>query len=232
MLARHDEAERVREINRAGAELARRAFGDGEGFVLGDIGPFGGLMEPYGDIPESQVATAFTEQAQALVEGGVDGILIETQTSLEELALGIRAARSAGAACIIGSMAFDKMQESEEVRTMMGVSPEQAAEFMADAGCDVVALNCGTGVDMNLAADTARRYRSACALPVMAKPNAGLPVVENMKVVYRESPEQMASGVPSLLDAGVRVIGGCCGSTPEHIRKIREVVDREIRARS
>jgi 5-methyltetrahydrofolate--homocysteine methyltransferase len=190
------------------------------------------LMEPYGEISDSEVKQAFAEQAQALVEGGVDGIIIETQTSLEEFALGIEAARLAGAACVIGSMAFDKMQDSGEVRTMMGVSPEQAAALMEEAGCDVVALNCGTGVDMKLAADTTVRYRSVCALPVMAKPNAGLPVVENMKVVYRETAEQMASGVPRLLAVGARVIGGCCGSTPEHIRKIREVVDREIRARA
>lgn len=226
MLERHDEGARVRDINRAAAEIARRAFGDRTGFVLGDIGPFGGLLEPYGDIPEAAVAKAFTEQAEALVAGGVDAILIETQTSLEELGLAIEAAKAAGAPAVIGSMAFDKMQEGDEVRTMMGTSPEQAAEFMAEAGIDVLALNCGTGIDMRLAADTARRYRSVSGLPMMAQPNAGLPVLENLKVVYKETPEEMAEGLPALLEAGARIIGGCCGSTPAHIRKFREVLDR------
>jgi 5-methyltetrahydrofolate--homocysteine methyltransferase len=226
MLERHDEGPRVREINRAAASIARRAFGGKEGFVLGDIGPFGGLMEPYGDIPESLVKEAFAEQAAALVSGGVDAIIIETQTALEELGIAIAAAKAAGAPAIIGSMAFDRMQEGTEVRTMMGTSPERAAEFMKDAGCDIVALNCGTGIDMRLAVDIARRYRSVCGLPIMAQPNAGLPVLENMKVVYKETPEEMVRGLEDLLEAGVRIVGGCCGSTPAHIRKFREVLDR------
>ena len=127
MLERHYEEGRVREINRAAAQIARQAFGNREGYVLGDIGPFGGLMEPYGEIPAALVAKAFAEQAEALVSGGVDAIIIETQTALEELGIAIAAAKAAGAPAVIGSMAFDKMQEGDEVRTMMGTSPEQAA---------------------------------------------------------------------------------------------------------
>jgi 5-methyltetrahydrofolate--homocysteine methyltransferase len=179
MLERHDEEARVREINRAAAEIARRAFAGKEGWVLGDIGPFGGLMEPYGEIPAARVEEAFAEQAESLVSGGVDAIIIETQTALEELGIAIAAAKAAGAPAVIGSMAFDKMQSGDEVRTMMGTSPEQAAEFMAEAGCDIVALNCGTGIDVRLAVDIAKRYRSVCNLPIMAQPNAGLPVLEN-----------------------------------------------------
>jgi 5-methyltetrahydrofolate--homocysteine methyltransferase len=225
MLERHDEAARVAAINRAGAAIAREAFAGKEGFVLGDIGPFGGLLEPYGEIPESRVADAFSEQAEALVSGGVDGIIIETQTALEELAIGIRAAKDAGATCVIGSMAFDKMLESDDVRTMMGTSPERAAEFMVESGADIVALNCGTGVDMRLAAETVKLYRQTCTLPIMAQPNAGLPVLENMKVVYKETPDEMAEGVAELVEAGARILGGCCGSTPDHIRRFREVLD-------
>jgi 5-methyltetrahydrofolate--homocysteine methyltransferase len=226
MLERHDEGPRVREINRAAAAIARRAFGGKEGWVLGDIGPFGGLMEPYGEIPRAHVEKAFAEQAEALVSGQVDAIIIETQTALEEIGIAIAASKAAGAPAVIGSMAFDRMQEGNEVRTMMGTSPEQAAEFMAEAGCDIVALNCGTGIDMRLAVDIAKRYRSVCGLPIMAQPNAGLPVLENMKVVYKETPEEMAEGLEELLEAGVRIVGGCCGSTPAHIRKFREVLDR------
>ena len=225
MLDRHDEGARTVEINHAGARIARQAFGDKEGWVLGDIGPFGGLMEPYGDIEVALVEKAFAEQALALVEGGVDAIIVETQTSLDELGIAIQAAKAAGAKCVIGSMAFDKMHSGDEVRTMMGTSPEMAAEFMVENGCDILALNCGTGIDMWFAADTARRYRSISGLPIMAQPNAGLPTLENMKVVYRETPEEMAEGISDLLAAGARIIGGCCGSTPAHIRKFREVLN-------
>jgi 5-methyltetrahydrofolate--homocysteine methyltransferase len=214
MLERHGEGQRVAAINRAGAQLARQAFEGAAGFVLGDIGPFGGLMEPYGEIPVQRVEQAFREQARALVEGGVDAIIIETQTALEELALAIEAAREAGAPLVIGSLAFDKMLDEDLVRTMMG-----------DWGVDILGLNCGTGVDMARAADVVRRYRSVSGLPVMAQPNAGQPVLENMQVVYKETPEQMAAGMPALLAAGARIVGGCCGSTPAHLRLMRERLD-------
>ena len=193
--------------------------------MLGDIGPFGGLMEPYGDIAPAEVERAFREQARALVEGGADGIIVETQTAFEELEIAIAAAREAGAAVVIGSIAFDKMVEEDDVRTMMGVSPEQAAEFMVRHGCDVAALNCGTGVDMAMAARIVARYRASCGLPVMAQPNAGQPVLEDTKVVYKETPEQMGAGLPALLAAGPRIVGGCCGSTPDHIRRFRQILD-------
>jgi 5-methyltetrahydrofolate--homocysteine methyltransferase len=225
MLDRHGEGERTVEINRAAVRIAREALG-GRGYVLGDIGPFGGLMEPYGEIAPAAVERAFREQAGALVDGGADGIIIETQTAFEELAIGIEAARQAGAAVVIGSIAFDRMVEEDDVRTMMGISPEQAAEFMAERGCDVAALNCGTGIDMAMAARIVARYRASAGLPVMVQPNAGQPVLEDMKVVYKETPEEMAAGLPALLEAGPRVVGGCCGSTPAHIRRFREILDR------
>jgi 5-methyltetrahydrofolate--homocysteine methyltransferase len=229
MLERHGEQDRTTAINRAGVAIAREAFGerpvDRPGFVLGDIGPFGGLMEPYGDVAVERVEEAFGEQAEALVAAGADAIIVETQTSLEELGIALAAARAAGAPCVIASMAFDEMRESDEVRTMMGVSPEMAAEFMVENGADVLALNCGTGIDMVKAADTARRYRSVSGLPIMAQPNAGFPELVEMKVVYRQTPEEMAAGLGDLLAAGARIVGGCCGSTPEHIRLFRRLLD-------
>jgi 5-methyltetrahydrofolate--homocysteine methyltransferase len=229
MLERHGEGDRVAAINEAGARLAREAFdsvrGSKRGFVIGDIGPFGGLMEPYGEIARADVERAFREQAQALVAGGVDAIIVETQTALEELELAIAAAREAGASAVIGSLAFDKMLDYDEVRTMMGVAPEQAAEFLAERGVEIAALNCGTGVDMRMAADVVRRYRSVAGLPVMAQPNAGQPKLVEMKVVYDETPEQMVGGLDGLLDAGARIVGACCGSTPAHIREFRIALD-------
>jgi 5-methyltetrahydrofolate--homocysteine methyltransferase len=229
MMARHDRADRTEAINRAAVAIAREAFGNRSGFVLGDIGPFGGLMEPYGDIARSEVETAFREQARALVEAGADAIIVETQTALEELELAVAAAKEAGAPAVIGSIAFDKMLDQDDVRTMMGVSPEGAAEFMAERGVDIVALNCGTGIDMVMAATIVRRYRATVGLPVMAQPNAGQPVLQNFKVIYQETPEEMARGLPELLDAGVAIVGGCCGSTPAHIQRFRQILDaREV----
>lgn len=224
MLDRHGEGDRTVDINRAAAAIAREALG-GRGYVLGDIGPFGGLMQPYGDIARTDVERAFREQSRALVDGGVDGIIIETQTALEELEVAIAAARDAGARVVVGSVAFDRMFDQDDVRTMMGVSPEQAAEFMVAHGCDVAGLNCGTGVDVRMAAQVVRRYRQVSDLPVMAQPNAGAPVLEDMQVLYRQSPEEMASELPALLAAGPRIVGGCCGSTPAHIRRFREILD-------
>jgi 5-methyltetrahydrofolate--homocysteine methyltransferase len=224
MLDRHGEGDRTADINRASVAIARAALG-GRGYVLGDMGPFGGLMEPYGDIARAVVEQAFREQARALVEGGADGIIIETQTAFEELEIAIAAAREAGAKVVVASMAFDRMADEDDVRTMMGISPEQAAQFMVDHGCDIAGLNCGTGVDVRMAANIVRRFRATCGLPVMAQPNAGAPVLEDMQVLYKQSAVEMAAELPELLAAGPRIVGGCCGSTPAHIRRFREILD-------
>jgi len=229
MLDRHSKGGQALEINRAAVGIARAAFGGREGYVIGDIGPFGGLMEPYGDFSESEVRDALNEQARALVEAGADAIIIETQTSLEELLLGIRAAQEAGAQAIIGSMAYDVTLDGSTFRTMMGVDPERAAEFIEEHGGNMVALNCGTGMDMERARQAVLRYKQVTDLPVMVQPNAGQPKLVDMKVVYDEAPEQMAQGVVPLLRAGVSVIGACCGSTPEHIRAFRQAMDEYLK---
>jgi len=231
MLNRHGNADKVVEINKAAVEITRQAFGDREGYVIGDIGPFGGLMEPYGDFTESQVREAFDEQAQALVDGGADAIIIETQTSLEELGLAISAAKKAGAACVIGSMAYDVTLDGSTFRTMMGIDPERAAEFMAENGADIVALNCGTRMDMDRAKEAIERYKAVTALPLMAQPNSGQPRLVNMKVVYDQMPAQMAEGVVPMLESGVNILGACCGSTPDHIRAFRQSIDSYLGAK-
>jgi 5-methyltetrahydrofolate--homocysteine methyltransferase len=231
MLTRHSEANHVVEVNKAGVEIARQAFGDKEGYVLGDIGPFGGLLEPFGDFTVSQVRSAFEEQAGALVDAGADAVIIETQTSLEELLIGIEASQAAGAKCIIGSMAYDVTLDGSTFRTMMGIEPERAAEFMEEHGAHIVALNCGTGMEMERARDAVERYKKATSLPVMVQPNAGKPQLINMKVVYDETPEQMVKGLIPVLQAGANIVGSCCGSTPEHIRAFRKVMDEFIEGR-
>jgi 5-methyltetrahydrofolate--homocysteine methyltransferase len=236
MLTRHGELDHVVEINKAGVEIARKAFGgkaldENSGYVLGDIGPFGGLMVPFGEFTEAQVQAAFEEQAGALVDGGADAIIIETQTGLEELGIAINAAKTAGAKCIIGSMAYDVTLDGTTFRTMMGIDPERAAEFMEEHGAHIVALNCGTGMEMERARMAVGRYKSVTSLPVMVQPNAGKPRLENMKVIYDESPEQMVKGLPALLETGVNIVGACCGSSPDHIRAFRPIMDAYLKSK-
>lgn len=225
MLRRHGHENELAAINREGARITRAAFGGRPGFVLGDIGPLGAILEPYGDLTIDEARSALEEQAAALVSAGVDAIIIETQTSLEELGIAIDAAKAAHAPCIIGSLAYDLSNDGTFYKTMMGVSPEDAAEFMTERGAQIVALNCGTGMDMHGAAMVARLYREHSDLPIMVQPNAGLPVLENLKAVYKQLPADMAKAVPEALEAGVAIIGSCCGSTPEHTRAIRQAVD-------
>lgn len=225
MLGRHGHAAELAEINVAGARIAREAFGGRAGYVLGDIGPLGALLEPYGELTNEAAQSALEEQAVALVRAGVDAIIIETQTGLEELGLAIDAAKAAGAPSIIASLAYDLSMDGTFYKTMMGVAPEDAAEFATERGAHIVALNCGTGMDMVGAAKVARLYRERTALPIMVQPNAGLPVLENLKAVYKQLPADMARAVPEALAADVAIVGSCCGSTPEHTRAIRGAVD-------
>lgn len=225
MLKRHGVADDLAEINAAAARIAREAFGGREGYVLGDMGPLGAILEPYGDLPYDEAVDALTEQALALVRAGVDAIIIETQTGLEEVAAGIEAALAAHAPCIIASLAYDLSMDGTFYKTMMGVSPEAAAEFIEEKGAHIVALNCGTGMDMAGATLVTEIYRETTNLPVMIQPNAGLPVLENMKAVYKQPPEETAAEVPAALAAGASIIGSCCGSTPDHTRAIRAKVD-------
>ena len=213
-LHRHSHADDVAGINRAAVQIARQAFDGRTGFVIGNIGPFGGLMEPYGEFTEEQVREAFDEQAAALIEAGADAIIIETQTSLEELRLGLEAANKAGSPCVIGSLAYNVTPDGSAFLTSMGISPEQAAEFMEEQGADIVGLNCGTGMDMARALQAVLRYRQFTVLPVMVQPNAN-----------HETPQQMAGGVAPLLSAGAVIVGACCGSTPDHIRAFRVAID-------
>jgi 5-methyltetrahydrofolate--homocysteine methyltransferase len=232
MLRRHGHEPDLIEINRAGARIAREAFGGRSGFVLGDVGPLGALLEPYGDLSAESAYAALEEQSRALVEAGVDAIIIETQTSLEELGIAIDAAKAANAPCIIASLAYDLSMDGTFYKTMMGVSPEQAAEFVEEKGAHIVALNCGTGMDMKGAAIVTRLYREHSSLPVMVQPNAGLPILENLKAVYKQLPEDTARAVPEVLAAGAGIVGSCCGSTPEHTRAIRRQVDALTRPAS
>jgi 5-methyltetrahydrofolate--homocysteine methyltransferase len=218
-LDRHGAGERARELNRAGAALVRSVAGDAR-WVLGDMGPMGGFLEPLGEHQPDAVEAAFREQAEALLEGGADGILIETMTALEELRLAVRAARAVGASFVLASLAFDATRVGP--RTMMGVSPEAAAAAALDEGADALGANCGTGLDLAGYADILRRFRAAAPGAVLlCRPNAGTPRLRGEAIVYDMTPGELARDVGLLTDAGAAIVGGCCGTTPAHIAALR-----------
>lgn len=222
-LARHGEEGRAGELARAAAELARAAAGPHR-WVLGDIGPFGGFLAPLGEADPDAVEASFREQAAALLAGGADGVLVETMSALEEVALAVRAARAAGAPVVIVSLAFDAT--SVGPRTMMGVSPEAAAAAALELGADAVGANCGSHLALDGYADVLRRLGAAApGLPLLCRPNAGTPRLEHGDVIYPLTPERMASECALLVDAGARIIGGCCGTTPAHIAALRTALE-------
>jgi 5-methyltetrahydrofolate--homocysteine methyltransferase len=212
VLSRYELESKVREIAAAGARIARAAMGD-RGWVLGDVGPCGGFLEPLGEITEDDLAASLREQIGGLLGGGVDAIILETRTALDELDLGIRVARELGAPCVIASMAYDKMKDGG-YRTMMGVTPEETVEAAKSA--DVLAANCGTGLLPLDFAAIARRYRAASDKPIMLQPNAGQPRLEGTEVIYPVSPAQIAPELIAL-SREAQVVGACCGSSPAHI---------------
>jgi 5-methyltetrahydrofolate--homocysteine methyltransferase len=215
VLGRYGLADRVVAVNRAAAIAAKRAAGEAV-CVLGDIGPCGGFIRPLGDVDAGELEAEFTAQAGALLEGGADGIIIETMSALDELRVAIRAARAAKAPFIVASMAFDVVPNGN-IRTMMGVSPEQAANAGADEGADVVGANCGTRIT---AADFERvtaAFRQTTDRPIMIQSNAGSPELVDGRAVYRLTPDEFADGMRAVVTAGANIVGGCCGTTPAHI---------------
>jgi 5-methyltetrahydrofolate--homocysteine methyltransferase len=215
VLGRYGLADRVVAVNRAAAIAARRAAGEAV-CVLGDIGPCGGFIRPLGDVDPAELETEFTAQAGALLEGGADGIIIETMSALDELRIAIRAARIAKAPFIVASMAFDRVPNGN-LRTMMGVSPEQAAKAAVDEGADIVGANCGTHMTAADFERVAAAFRVTTDRPIMIQSNAGSPELVDGHAVYRLSPEAFADGMKGVAAAGANIVGGCCGTTPAHI---------------
>lgn len=205
--------DQVHEINLTAARLAREVAGD-EVLVLGDIGPTGQLMEPLGTLTYDDAVSAFAQQAAALAEGGVDAILIETMSDLGEAKAAVEGARRVTELPILVTMSFDT-----HGRTMMGVKPVDAAKELLALGVDVVGANCGRTLSENL--EAIRQMREAMPeATLMAKPNAGLPRMEGSESVYDVTPEVMADYARKFADLNVKIFGGCCGSTRDHIRAV------------
>ena len=221
-LARSGQAERAAQINRRGAELSRAAAGD-RALVFASIGPTGEFLEPLGTLSVQEAVAAFAQQAAALADGGADGLVIETMMDLGEAKAALAGARQgAPDLTVVVCMSFNSGPAG--FATIMGVKPEQAAEELDRAGADAVGTNCGSGIaDLT---EVARLMRQVTGRPLWVKPNAGLPELVDGETVYRETPEQMASHFAALIRAGANVIGGCCGTTPEHIRLLAAERDK------
>jgi len=230
-LAAYGLADRAEDVNRAAVTAARRAVaaarahagGRRAAWVAGSCGPTGRLLEPYGDTRPDEMSESFTRQLRALVEAGVDAISVETMTDLTEAVLAVRAAKLVAPRIpVFAAMTFDATPRG--FFTIMGVDVARAAAGLAAAGADVVGSNCGNGIETMVA--IARAFATLGARPLIVQANAGLPRLEGDAAIYPETPEFMASHAAALIAAGARVIGGCCGTTPEHIRALRHAVDR------
>ncbi len=220
-LTRHGHADKVARINLAGAGLARTAAGDDK-YVLGDIGPCGDFLEPLGNVKSDELKEAFADQAKALADGGVDGLIIETMTAIEEITVAIEAVKSVSDLPIFASLAYDPAGEG--FKTMMGIGPETAVAKLVPLEIAAIGLNCGT-LDMAGYVKLAQVYADvigAESIALLAEPNAGRPELVDGKAVYNLSPEDFAAACGQICAAGAKIIGGCCGTTPNHIKAMAQ----------
>ncbi len=210
---------RTAEINEAAARISKQAAGD-QAWVIASIGPTGKLLVME-DVTEQELYDAFKVQAMALEKGGADAVCIETMSAIDEAVLAIKATKENTKLEIICTFSFE-LTQSGEYRTMMGVSPAAAATACVAAGADIVGTNCGNGIERMI--EIVREMRAACPVtPILVHANAGLPKSVNGVDVFPETPEDMACQVPALVKAGANIVGGCCGSTPAHIKAMAQV---------
>ena len=209
---------RVSELNEKAAQCSRRAAGT-DVYVLGSVGPTGRMLIT-GEVTEDDLFGAFSEQAKALERGGADVILVETMSDLQEAIIAVEAVKDATNCEIICTMTFEQTVDNE-YKTMMGIAPAQMVTALRDSGVSFLGSNCGNGIkQMTPIVKEIRSLESG--MPVVIHANAGMPVLKNGKTVFPETPDEMAGYVSGLVQAGANIIGGCCGTTPEHIRKMKE----------
>ena len=217
--------DRVAELNRVAAELAREAAGE-QAWVLGDVGPTGRFMAPLGAESFEDFVAVFREQVEALVAGGVDAIIVETMSDLQEARAALEAAKTVADLPVVVTMTFTPDRVGGDFHTVMGVGVEEAVGALEEAGADLVGSNCGVGTEVM--AGIIERVVGVATVPVVAKPNAGLPRLEAGRTVYDEAPEQFARVLAGLTGVGARILGGCCGTTPEHIRALVRAVGEGV----
>ncbi len=218
-LARHGLDAKMVEINRAGAAISKRAAA-GKALVFASIGPSGKMLVS-GEVTEDELSASFSQQAQALKEGGADALVIETMSDLAEAKIALAAAKSSGLP-VVACVVFDSGKNKD--RTMMGNTPEQTAAELTEAGADVVGANCGVGIAAYV--PICKRLKANTDKPVWIKANAGLPEVVDGRTTWRTTPEEFASYAPALVEAGASFLGGCCGTRPEFIAATLKVLGR------
>jgi len=212
---------KISEINQTSIEISRKAAGDK--FVIASMGPTGKILM-MGDVTEEEMYEAFKLQAIAFEKGGADAACIETMTDLQEAQIAIKAVKDNTNLEVICTMNFDKTVDNR-YRTMMGISPEEMTEALSFAGADIIGTNCGNGLEGMV--EIVKLIRVANKdIPVLVHANAGMPILENGKTIFPESPEQFARLIPQLIEAGANIIGGCCGTTPDHIRVIANFINK------
>jgi 5-methyltetrahydrofolate--homocysteine methyltransferase len=222
-LARHGLGGRVREINRAGVEISRRAARE-HAYVFASIGPTGSLIAT-GDTSEAELREVFTEQVESLAEAGPDALVIETMSDPGEAKCALWAAHASGLP-VVACMAFDSGKD--KTRTMMGTTPQEAAAILTAAGADVIGANCGQGIEGYV--ELYKGLAAATGCPIWLKPNAGSPELVGTETVYRTTPEAFAGSASALVNAGVAFIGGCCGTTPAFIAALSRALHPETQA--
>ncbi|MDD5454747.1 MAG: homocysteine S-methyltransferase family protein [Candidatus Ratteibacteria bacterium] len=210
----------IKGINKIGVKLSKKEAGDY--LVFASIGPTGELLKPLGTFDETDFIEVFSEQVKGLVEGKPDGIIIETMSDAKEALCALEAVRKISSLPVGISFSFNKGHKG--FATMMGLSPEQVVKTFINKKIDIIGANCGS-VTIEDMIDVARTMKKFTSLPLWIKPNAGLPLLKDKKIVYPQTPEEITSFIPGLIGAGAKIIGGCCGTTPEHIKGIRERVD-------
>ena len=207
-------------FNRLAAEHAQSQAPERK-YTVGSVGPTGEFLEPLGEVSEAEMYDAFARQITALAEGGVDGVDIETMWAIEEASLAIKAAKENTDLTVISTMTFDKGPRG--LFTMMGVTPAQAATQLREAGADVVGANCSNGIEVMI--EIARELRGTTNGPILVHSNAGIPAIKKEgQIVYPDTPEFMAERFKTLVDEGINVVGGCCGTTPAHIKAFSDAV--------
>ena len=212
----------VYEINKSAAEISRKGAGD-EKLVLGSIGPTGKMLV-MGDVTEDELYQAFKEQAQGLEAGGADALIVETMSDIDEARIAIKACLENTKCEVICTFTFEKTEE-KVYHTMMGVTPTLMMEELSNSGASILGANCGNGIsDMIGIIEEMRKVNRT--IPLLVHANAGAPIYKDGATIFPESPEHMAGIVEDLAMAGVNIIGGCCGTTPEHIRKISQVLKK------
>jgi len=206
------------DINRRAVRLAKTAIEDSQVYIAGSLGPVGKLLKPYGPLEYEDVRTAYSQQARSLSEAGADLLVVETQFDLAEIKAAIAGIRLVSSLPLVVSLSYDRGQ-----RTMMGISPLQAGKELDGLPVDVIGINCGRSLEENL--QNLIDLRQITKKPIWFKPNAGLPHLDSLgKTVYDVTPEGMGSLASSWVTAGAQIVGGCCGTSPEHLAKISKNV--------